>query len=71
MPGLLRNGRRLQLDLSGQTLNPHGLFMVSAVARGKPRMNASLCAPADFYAMPLLPIVWRGWPPVTACGVSV
>jgi myo-inositol-1(or 4)-monophosphatase len=52
LPGLLRNGRRLQLDLSGQTLNPHGLVMVSAAARGKPQLNASLCAPADFEAMP-------------------
>lgn len=52
LPGLLRNGRRLQLDLSGQTLNPHGLVMVSAAARGKPQLNASGCAPADFDAMP-------------------
>lgn len=52
LPGLRRNGRRLQVDLSRQTLTAHGRVMVSAAAQGKAQLNARLCAPATFDAMP-------------------
>lgn len=47
-----RNGMPVASKLSGQALTSRGNVMVSAAARSKPGINAELCAPAKFIAMP-------------------
>ena len=49
---LLRNGECLVVDLSTQELQEGCAVMVSAAAVNKPDINAELCAPAAFHAMP-------------------
>jgi myo-inositol-1(or 4)-monophosphatase len=52
MPHLLRNGTSITSNLQGALLTAESLIMVSAAAVEKPALNAELCAPASFYAMP-------------------
>lgn len=52
LSGLVRNGRPVHIDLSRQTLTADSAVMVSAAALSKPQVNAALCAPARFHAMP-------------------
>lgn len=52
LQGLLRNGCPVQIDLSQQTLVHDATVLVSAAALSKPQLNAALCTPARFDAMP-------------------
>lgn len=52
MDHLLRNGRRIVVDLSDESLSETSTVMVSAAAVRKPEINNELCAPATFHAMP-------------------
>lgn len=52
MDHLLRNGRRVVVDLSDQKLSNTSTVMVSAAAVGKLELNKELCKPAEFFAMP-------------------
>lgn len=52
LPQLLRNGQPVLVELSQQSLAVGNAVMVSAAANSKPRLNAELCAPASFVAMP-------------------
>ncbi|RJG14358.1 inositol monophosphatase [Pseudomonas cavernicola] len=52
MPHLLRNDQEIMVDLSQQDLTMGSPVMVSAAAASKPRLNAELCAPGVFVAMP-------------------
>ncbi|WP_342244636.1 inositol monophosphatase family protein [Pseudomonas sp. OTU5201] len=52
LPHLLRNGQPVVNDLSQQRLGDLAMVMVSAAAEAKPQVNAELCAPAQFHAMP-------------------
>lgn len=52
MDHLTRNGQRVSVDLSDQTLSKASMVMVSAAAASQPEINKELCAPAEFYAMP-------------------
>lgn len=52
LPHLLRNGQPVVNDLRQQRLCDRAMVMVSAAAETKPQVNAELCAPAQFRAMP-------------------
>ncbi|MRK21895.1 inositol monophosphatase family protein [Pseudomonas sp. JG-B] len=52
LPHLLRNGQPVVNDLRQQRLGDRAMVMVSAAAETKPQVNAELCAPAQFRAMP-------------------
>ncbi|MFZ6049771.1 inositol monophosphatase family protein [Pseudomonas sp. CR3202] len=52
LPHLLRNGQPVVNDLRQQRLSDLAVVMVSAAAETKPQVNAELCAPAQFHAMP-------------------
>ncbi|ENL6833781.1 inositol monophosphatase [Pseudomonas aeruginosa] len=52
LPYLLRNGHEVCNDLGEQTLTSDSAVMVSAAAVQQPKLNAELCAPARFVAMP-------------------
>lgn len=52
LPNLLRNGQAVVVDLSQQYLVAGSVVMVSAAAASKPELNAQLCAPGQFLAMP-------------------
>jgi myo-inositol-1(or 4)-monophosphatase len=49
---ILRNGREVSWKLDGRDLEIGSKVMVSVAAATKPEINAELCAPADFVAMP-------------------
>lgn len=49
---ILRNGHEVAWRLNDQGLERGSKVMVSVAAVTKPEMNAELCAPADFVAMP-------------------
>lgn len=49
---ILRNGRDVSWQLNDQDLEEGSKVMVSVAAETKPVINAELCAPADFVAMP-------------------
>ncbi len=49
---ILRNGREVSGRLNEQDLQIGRKVMVSVGASNKPEINARLCAPADFVAMP-------------------
>lgn len=49
---VLRNGREVSWRLNHQGLEKGSKVMVSVAAATKPDINAELCAPADFVAMP-------------------
>ncbi|ELZ4498224.1 TPA: inositol monophosphatase [Pseudomonas aeruginosa] len=52
MSSVQRNGIPVNRWLDGRRLTPDGRVMVSAAATGRPRVNAELCAPAQFIPMP-------------------
>lgn len=52
LPHLLRNGQTVVVNLSQQCLAASSFVMVSAAAASKPQLNAELCAPGQFLAMP-------------------
>ncbi len=52
LSAILRNGREVSWSLNGQDLEKGCKVMVSVAAATKPEINAELCAPADFVAMP-------------------
>ncbi len=52
MPHLIRNGVPVLRKLSDQPLSKSSTVMVSLAARGKPELNAELCAPAPYEPMP-------------------
>lgn len=52
MPGLLRNGQPLPVNLADATLTSDSIVWLSAAASRKPEVNIELCAPARFIAMP-------------------
>lgn len=52
LPHLLRNGQPVVNDLRQQRLGDLAVVMVSTAAEAKPQINAELCAPAQFHAMP-------------------
>lgn len=49
---VIRNGQPVPSKLSAKTLSSNELVMVSAAAINKPDINADLCNPAGFVAMP-------------------
>jgi myo-inositol-1(or 4)-monophosphatase len=49
---VIRNGQPVPSKLSAKTLSSNELVMVSAAAISKPDINADLCKPAGFVAMP-------------------
>jgi myo-inositol-1(or 4)-monophosphatase len=49
---VIRNGQPVPSKLSAKTLSSNELVMVSAAAINKPDINANLCKPAGFVAMP-------------------
>lgn len=50
--GLIRNGQRIQPNLSQQALSRGSQVLVSTAAKAKPLLNAELCHPAEFFPMP-------------------
>jgi fructose-1,6-bisphosphatase/inositol monophosphatase family enzyme len=52
VPELLRNGQPVRVDLTYRQLTDAEHVMVSAAAVSKPQLNAELCAPGRFVAMP-------------------
>lgn len=52
LPYLLRNGHEIRNDLDDQTLSTGRAVIVSAAAALQPKLNAELCAPGHFVAMP-------------------
>jgi myo-inositol-1(or 4)-monophosphatase len=52
LPCVLRNGESISSKLNEMALVAGSNVMVSAAAKSKPQINAELCAPADFVAMP-------------------
>lgn len=52
LPHLMRNGQPVVNDLSQQRLGDLAVVMMSAAAEAKPQLNAELCAPAQFHAVP-------------------
>jgi fructose-1,6-bisphosphatase/inositol monophosphatase family enzyme len=49
---VIRNGQPVKTKLSARPLSSEEFVMVSAAARSKPDINADLCKPAGFVAMP-------------------
>ncbi|WP_417503095.1 inositol monophosphatase family protein [Marinobacter sp.] len=52
LSSVLRNGQEVSWRLDDRDLEKGSKVMVSVAAAAKPEVNAALCAPADFVAMP-------------------